>query len=102
MKRREFVALLCGACAWPLTTRAQQATKMPRIGMLIAGPSGLSPNPNPLLQELHDLGYTEGKNLALEFRYGEWKLDRLRDLAAELVALRVDLIVAASTPAARA
>jgi putative tryptophan/tyrosine transport system substrate-binding protein len=55
-----------------------------------------------MMNGLRDLGYIEGRNLVVERRYGEWKLERLRDLANELVALKVDVIVAASTPAARA
>jgi putative ABC transport system substrate-binding protein len=55
-----------------------------------------------MLNGLRELGYTEGRNIVIERRYGEWKLDRLRDLADELVALKVDVIVAGATPAARA
>jgi ABC-type uncharacterized transport system substrate-binding protein len=53
-------------------------------------------------QGMHELGYTKGQNLAIELRFVDWKLDRLHDLAAELVALKVDVIVAVATPAARA
>jgi putative tryptophan/tyrosine transport system substrate-binding protein len=102
MTRREFIALLGGTAAWPLAAGAQQAEKVPRIGALQVGPSELSARLDPLLQGLHELGYTEGKNIAIERRYGEWKLDRLPELAAELVRLKVDVIVAFSTPAARA
>jgi putative tryptophan/tyrosine transport system substrate-binding protein len=103
MTRREFITLVGGvATAWPLAARAQQAGKVPRIGALQVGPSEHSARLDPLLQGLHELGYTEGQNIAIERRYGEWKLDRLPELAAELVRLKVDVIAAFSTPAARA
>ena len=103
MKRREFITLLGGAAAaWPLAARAQQASKMPRIGLLSPGhPESADANSDAFQQGLRELGYTEGQNIAIERRYGEWKLDRLRSLAAELVASKVDLIVARSTTAAR-
>jgi putative ABC transport system substrate-binding protein len=101
MKRREFVALVGGALAWPLTADAQQPGKIPRIGILNNGPAALQ-RPNPFLQGLEELGYIEGQNLAIEFRFADWKLDRLPALAAELVARKVDVIVAVATPAARA
>jgi len=108
MKRREFVTLLGSAAAvpsmlLPLAARAQQTRKVPRIGMLIPGPSELFASlVASFHQALHELGYTEGQNIAIERRYAEWKLDRLPDLAAELVRLKVDVIVASSTPSARA
>src|SRR5438067_1267183 len=74
---------------------------MPRIGILNNG-SAASRTNSPLFQGLRELGYTEGQNLAIEFRFADWQLDRLPALAAELVALRVDVIVAGATPAARA
>jgi putative ABC transport system substrate-binding protein len=106
VKRREFVALLGGAAAaWPLAARAQQATKVPRIGTLSPGRSEL-PDPtlnmlNAFLQGLHELGYTEGQNVAIERQYAAGSSDRLRDLAAELVRRKPDIIVAFSTTAAR-
>jgi ABC-type uncharacterized transport system substrate-binding protein len=106
MLRRYFISLLGGAAiAWPLAARAQQATKMPRIGILSPGRSDL-PDPtlnmlNAFLQGLHELGYTEGQNLAIERRYADGSSDRLRELAAELVGRKPDIIVAFSTTAAR-
>src|SRR5262249_6929056 len=105
LKRREFISLLGGAAAlWPLTARAQQATKMPRIGILSPGRSELhDPTLNMLnafLQGLHELGYTEGQNLAVERHYADWSPDRLRELAAELVKGKPNIIVAFSTTAA--
>ena len=106
MNRRDFITLLGGsAAAWPLAVRAQQATKMPRIGTLSPGRSEL-PDPtlnmlNAFLQGLHELGYTEGQNVAIERQYAAGSSDRLRELAAELVRRKPDIIVAFSTTAAR-
>src|ERR1700674_5925554 len=104
MRRSEFITLLGSvAIVLPLAARAQQQPKISGIGVLLTDPAGLS---TPLadlaafLQGLRELGYTDGQNLTVEFRYGEWKWDRLGDLAAELVALKVNVIIAASTPAA--
>jgi putative ABC transport system substrate-binding protein len=99
MRRREFLALLGGAISWPLPAHAQQTGKIPRIGILNNGGAVVN---SPFLQGLHELGYIEGRNLIIEVRFADWKLDRLPALAAELVALKVDVIVAAATPAARA
>src|SRR5262252_343846 len=102
LRRRHFITLLgSAAAAWPLAARAQQASKIPRIGMLSPGPYELAATLDAFQQGVRELGYTEGQNIAIERRYGDWKLDRLRSLAAELVASNVDLIVARSTTAAR-
>jgi putative tryptophan/tyrosine transport system substrate-binding protein len=106
MQRRYFITLFGGAAvAWALTARAQQAMKMPRIGILSPGRSEPSdPNFNVInafLQGLHDLGYTEGQSLAVERRYADGRSDRLTELAAELVSRKPDIIVAFSTTAAR-
>jgi putative ABC transport system substrate-binding protein len=102
MGRRELIVALGGAAMWPLSARAQQAIKIPGIGILSPGHSELADSTaglfNSFLQGLHELGYTD---IAIERQYGEWSSDRLRELAAELVR-RVDVIVAFSTPAARA
>src|SRR5215510_9220616 len=101
MKRRAFIASLTGGLlAAPLAAEAQQAAKISRIGYLAT-------NRTPHFQEafrqgLRDLGYVEGRNLVIEDRNAEGKAERLPALAAELVALKVDVIVAASTPAALA
>jgi putative ABC transport system substrate-binding protein len=106
MRRRDFITLVGGAATtWPLAARAQQARKMPRIGILSPGRSELhdptNSMVNALLQGLHELGYTEGQNLAVERLYADWSLDRLPELAAELVRHKPDVIVAISTTAAR-
>jgi putative ABC transport system substrate-binding protein len=82
---------------------AQQRGKVPRIGFLAApSPSFFSTRMNAFREGLYDLGYVEGKNIAVEYRYAEGKLDRLPALAAELVRLRVDVIVTSSAPGALA
>jgi putative tryptophan/tyrosine transport system substrate-binding protein len=96
MGRREFEALLGGAAAWPLAARAQQPIgrkgKMPRVGNLMPGPAAHSATTlKAFCQGLHELGYIEGQNLAVERRDGDWKPDRLPALAAELVGLKVDI-----------
>ena len=105
--RREFITLLGGAAAWPLAARAQQMIgrkgSMPCLGILMPGPAAHSAAIlDPFYAGLHELGYVEGRNLTIERRDGDWKPDRLPALAAELVELKVDMIVAWSTPPARA
>jgi putative tryptophan/tyrosine transport system substrate-binding protein len=99
-----MLTLTLGILTALLAAEAQQATKVHRIGRLSAGPP--LPEPNPSLeafrQGLHDLGYVEGQNLVIEHRYAEGSQERLRDLAAELVQLKVDVIVAVATLATRA
>jgi putative ABC transport system substrate-binding protein len=101
MRRRDFITLLGGAVAWPLPTRAQQA-KMARIGALYIGIADAEAFKTNLREGLRELGYVEGQNIAFEFRSAEEKLDRLPQLAAELVRLKVDVIVALYTPPALA
>ena len=101
MKRRQFITLLGGAVAWPLPARAQQA-KMARIGALYIGIADAEAFKTNLREGLRELGYVEGQNIAFEFRSAEEKLDRLPQLAAELVRLKVDVIVALYTPPALA
>src|ERR1700750_608104 len=96
MKRRKFIALLgLTTVAWPLVTGAQQGEKVYNIGVLSAG----SPTPvTPVVVEaFRELGYVEGKNLKFERRYAEDRLDQLPKLAAELVSLKVDVIMTAGT-----
>jgi putative tryptophan/tyrosine transport system substrate-binding protein len=94
LKRREFITLIGGgAVAWPLTARAQPS-KVARIGALYIGFADAESFKNELREGLRELGYVEGQNIAFEFRSAEGKLDRLPELAAELVRLKVDVIVA--------
>jgi putative ABC transport system substrate-binding protein len=102
LKRREFITLLgCAAAVWPFAVRAQQP-KVPTIGALVIG----NISPEQFWREfrlgLRDLGYVEGQNIRFEFRSAEGHLDRLPELAAELVRLKVDMIVTWFTPTALA
>ena len=103
MDRRDTVLALLALGAAPLAAEAQQAAKIARIGYLATNPAA-SPHLREafLLQGLRDLGYVEGRNLVIEYREAEGKADRLPALAAELVALKVDVIVASGTLAALA
>ena len=106
MRRREFISLLAGAAAaWPRIVRAQQGTKIPRIGVLSPSRSEDSyPNRvtlNAFVAGLRELGYAEGQNITIERELAGSNADRLRELASELVKRQVDVIVALSTTAAR-
>ena len=95
MKRREFISLVGGAAAWPVTARAQHANGA-RIGFLGAA-SATGFQVQALRAGLRDFGYIEGNNIAIEYRFAEGKYERLPELAIELVALKVSLIVTHST-----
>jgi putative tryptophan/tyrosine transport system substrate-binding protein len=99
MRRREFVTLLGGAAAaWPLAARAQQPV-MPTIGFLGSSPVPNSPWLAALLQRLRGLGWIENRTMAIEYRWTEGHNERYAQLAAELVRLKVDVIVALGSPA---
>ena len=93
MKRREFVALVGGAAAWPLAARAQQPAHVPRIGIVDDAPMWHS-----FRQALREFGYVEGESLNYEYRYSEGVPDRLAAVVGELIRRPVDLIAAYSTP----
>ena len=94
MRRRAFIAALGGAAAWPFTARAQQTAKLPTIGFLgSATPSTWGPWITVFVQRLRELGWTEGRNVAIEVRWGEGRSERFTEIAAEFVRLRVDVIV---------
>ena len=97
LRRRQFITLLGGAAAWPFRARAQQS-KVARIGALYIGLADEESFKKELSEGLNQLGYVEGKDIALEFRSADGKLDRLPELAAELVRLKVDVIVPLSQP----
>jgi putative ABC transport system substrate-binding protein len=98
LKRRQFITLLGGtAAASSLTARAQQVRRS-RVGVLLVGNAHADFFRKEFREELRKSGYDEGQNLALEIRSAEEKLDRLPKLAAELVDLKVDVIVAVYTP----
>jgi putative ABC transport system substrate-binding protein len=100
MKRRQFITLLGGAAAWPIAARAQQAGKLPIIGLL--GTSTAS-EWNLFLQRLHELSWIEGRNIAVEGRWADGRVELYNKIAAELVRLKVDVIVTtgAGVPAAK-
>jgi len=102
MNRRSFLGTLAGSLlAAPLAAEAQ-AAKVARIGVL-ANNAAASPHlPEAFRQGLRDLGYVEGRNVVIEYRFAEGKYERFPALAAELVALKVDVIVASTDPAALA
>jgi len=102
MRRREFITLLGGAAAaWPLAARAQQADRVRRIGALIGAPSADNPdaqaNIRAFLQVLQQLGWTDGRNVRIDIRWGAGNADDIRKYAAELAAVAPDVIFASGT-----
>jgi len=102
MRRREFITLLGSAAAWPLAARAQRQDPPRRIGILLFGNAEAASLRTELREGLRKSGYIEGQNLQFEVRSADGKLDLLPRLAAELVAAKVDVIVAQFTPSALA
>jgi putative tryptophan/tyrosine transport system substrate-binding protein len=104
IRRREFITLLGGAAvAWPLSARAQPSGKTYRIGFL--GPTSYAERKrdvDALRTGLRQLGYEEGRNIVIHYRWAEGRYDRLAEFAAELVKLNMDVIVTVSTPGALA
>jgi ABC-type uncharacterized transport system substrate-binding protein len=100
LRRREFITLLGGATAWPLVARAQQPDRMRRIGVLVNLPAD-DPQAQvrnaALLQGLQELGWTVGRNVRIDFRWGAANAERIRRDAAELVALAPDVLLAPGT-----
>ena len=94
MRRRDFISLIGGATvAWPLAARAQQPGKLPLIGVLVSA-SPPHPFADAFWRGLHALGYSEGQNIKVEFRYTDGRSDRAEEFAEEFVRLGVDVIVA--------
>jgi putative ABC transport system substrate-binding protein len=89
MRRRKFFALLTGMIAWPLAARAQHSEKHYRIGFLWDSPAVFPEAMATFRQELRKLGYVEGSTIAIEYRWAEGKPERMREMAEELVALKV-------------
>jgi putative tryptophan/tyrosine transport system substrate-binding protein len=99
MKRREFISLLGGAATWPLAARAQHSGKVPTIGFLGAITAAFQkPWIDAFVQRLHELGWIEGRSIAIEYRWAEGRLERYAEIAAEFVRLNVDVIVTSGTP----
>src|SRR5678815_3247583 len=99
MRRREFIALVGSVASWPMTARAQQATK-PVIGFLHLGlPQPYAPVMAAFLQGLTEAGFVEARNVAIEYRWAENQSDRLPAMAADLVRRGVDVIATAGGPA---
>jgi putative tryptophan/tyrosine transport system substrate-binding protein len=93
MKRREFITLLGGTAAWPLAALGQQPGKLPLIGVLVSA-SPPHPFADAFWRGLHALGYSEGRNIKVEFRYTEGRSDRAEEFAEEFVQVGVNVIVA--------
>src|SRR6516162_6180887 len=100
MERREFITLLGGAAVWPLAARAQQPARLPTIGYVGANtPSVESQRIDVFVQRLRELGWIEGRTIAIEVRWAEGRNERFAEIAAEFVQLKVDIIVTVGTPA---
>src|SRR5262249_43474219 len=105
MNRREVVTLLGGAVAWPLAARAQQSERGGGVGVLMtltADDDDASPRVTALAQGLQQLGWTAGRNVRIDYRWGAVDADRSRRYATELLALAPDVILASSSPAVAA
>src|SRR4029077_11557729 len=102
LKRREFISLLGGtAAAWPLQARAQPS-KTPTVGFLGAStPAGAGPWVAAFAQRLRELGWTEGRTVAIEYRWADGRNERMAEIAAEFVRAKPDVIVPKGPPAAR-
>jgi putative ABC transport system substrate-binding protein len=96
MKRRTIIMLLGGAAAWPLAAHAQQRGKLPTIGFVGADPVVFSQWTAAFVERLHGLGWIEGRTIAIEYRWSQGRRERLTEIAAELVRLKVDVIVTVS------
>src|SRR5580692_389955 len=94
MRRREFITLLTGLAAWPLETRAQQPGKLPTIGFLgTTSAAAWTPWTAAFVDRLGQLGWIEGRTVAIEYRWAEGKNERFEQIAAEFVQLKTDIIV---------
>ena len=105
MDRRTFIGgIALGVVGAPLAADAQTAGKVARIGYLSSGSSSMAAPSviDAFRQGLRELGWVEGQNIVIDYRFAESRFDRLPGLAAELIRLKVDIIVATSTPAATA
>jgi putative tryptophan/tyrosine transport system substrate-binding protein len=105
VKRREFITLLGGAAAaWPLAARGQQAERVRRVGVLMAvaeSDADVRSGVALFQQRLQELGWNDGRNIRIDYRWGDADADRIQALAKELVGLQPDVLVAHSTPSAK-
>src|SRR5215472_11216233 len=101
MRRRDFIRLLGSAAAWPLAARAQQRERIRRIGVLTLMTAD-DPRVTALAQGLQQLGWIDGRNVRIDYRWGAIDADRSRRYAAELVALAPDVVLAAGSSAVAA
>ena len=102
IRRREFIAGLGSAAAWPVVVQAQQGDRIRRIGVLRSGDEddpGSKTNASAFTQALADLGWTDGRNVRIDLRWGRGDINRVRALAQELVGLQPDIIVTGTTAA---
>src|SRR6516162_9976193 len=102
MNRREFITLLGGGAAWPLSARAQQGGRMRRIGVLMPYDENepvAKPRVSAFTEALAGLGWIDGRNVRMDFRWAGADTSRIRSLAKELVGLQPDILLADSTPA---
>ena len=100
MNRREFIAALGGAAAWPLAARAQQGERVRRIGVLIGRKENdpvMKPRLSAFTETLAGFGWTDGRNVRIDLRWADGDANRIRALAHELVGLQPDIILATST-----
>src|SRR5262245_25707043 len=99
MKRRHFITLLGGVAAWPLTARAQRPGKPPTIGFMgSTTPPVAAQWVASFVQRLRELGWLEGRDVAIEYRWAEGRNERFAEIAAEFVRLKVDVILTHNTP----
>jgi putative tryptophan/tyrosine transport system substrate-binding protein len=98
IRRRKFLATLGGAAAWPFAARAQQSTKLPTIGFLVSGtPSSHGQWVAAFVRRLHELGWIEGRTVAIEYRWAEGRNERFAEIATKFVERKVDVIVTSAT-----
>jgi putative ABC transport system substrate-binding protein len=103
IRRREFITLLGGAASWPLAAHAQQAGRLPIIGFLGAStPAGWSHLVAAFVKRLREVGWVEGRTVAIEYRWAEGREERYVEIAAKLVRLKVDIIVTSGAAAGAA
>jgi putative ABC transport system substrate-binding protein len=102
MNRREFIMLLSGTPAWPRAARAQQSGKVRTIGLLGAAASAWAPWTAAFVRRLHELGWIEGRTVAIQYRWAEGRTERFAEIVAEFVRLKVDVIVTGGNAAVAA